>query len=172
MSNNNVRIILDKNKDKTAIARRYCIVDVRYLNGLSVADYMDYFREHTTDFFEIYAAFFAYCYYLAKDGDLQPMQNKITTENINRVSSLYYFNNDDEIIIENFRKWCDDPTFDLGPNGFASDNVHFLSEINGEATIFFRCNFTDFSPKLQKSEKYIKHSVLTNSFPSIKFGKL
>ncbi|MBR0335104.1 MAG: hypothetical protein IIX13_09245 [Bacteroidales bacterium] len=170
VSNNNVRIILDKTKDKVAIARRYCIVSVRYLEGCGVADYINFFQANTANFFDIYAAFFAYCYRLAKDGNLRALQNEITTANIERVNDLYYFNNDDEIIVENFRAWCEDKTYNTDGNGYDPNNVHFVTEIKGEQVVVFRCDFRQFSPKLQKSEKYIKNSVLANAFPTMKFG--
>lgn len=170
VSNNNVRLILDKQKDKVAIARRYCIVSVRYLEGCGVADYINFFQANTPKFFDIYAAFFAYCYRLAKDGNLRELQNEITTSNIERVNDLYYFNNDDEIIVENFRAWCEDTAHNTDGNGYEPNNVHFVTEIKGEQVVVFRCDFRQFSPKLQKSEKYIKGSVLANAFPTMKFG--
>ena len=170
VSNNNVRLILDKQKDRVAIARRYCIVSVRYLEGCGVADYINFFQANTANFFDIYAAFFAYCYRLAKDGNLRELQNEITTANIERVNDLYYFNNDDEIIVENFRSWCEDKTFNTDGNGYDPNNVHFITKIKDEQVVVFRCDFRQFSPKLQKSEKYIKNSVLANAFPSMRFG--
>lgn len=170
VSNNNVRLILDKQKDRVAIARRYCIVSVRYLDGCGVSDYINFFQANTTKFFDIYAAFFAYCYRLAKDGNLRELQNEITTANIERVNDLYYFNNDDEIIVENFRAWCEDTAYNTDGNGYDPNNVHFVTEIKGDQVAVFRCDFRQFSPKLQKSEKYIKCSVLANAFPTMKFG--
>lgn len=170
VSNNNVRLILDKQKDRVAIARRYCIVSVRYLEGCGVSDYINFFQANTPKFFDIYAAFFAYCYRLAKDGNLRELQNEITTANIERVNDLYYFNNDDEIIVENFRAWGEDLAYSPRDNSYDPNNVHFITELKGVKVMAYRCDFRNFSPKLQKSEKYIKYSVLTNAFPSAKFG--
>ena len=170
VSNNNVRLILDKQKDRVAIARRYCIVSVRYLEGCGVSDYINFFQANTTKFFDIYAAFFAYCYRLAKDGNLRGLQNEITTANIERVNDLYYFNNDDEIIVENFRAWGEDLAYSPRDNSYDPNNVHFITELKGVKVMAYRCDFRNFSPKLQKSEKYIKYSVLANAFPSAKFG--
>lgn len=170
VSNNNVRLILDKQKDRVAIARRYCIVSVRYLEGCGVSDYINFFQANTPKFFDIYAAFFAYCYRLAKDGNLRELQNEITTANIERVNDLYYFNNDDEIIVENFRAWGEDLAYSPRDNSYDPNNVHFITELKGVKVMAYRCDFRNFSPKLQKSEKYIKYSVLANAFPSAKFG--
>lgn len=172
VSNNNVRLILDKQKDRVAIARRYCIVSVRYLEGCGVADYINFFQANTPKFFDIYAAFFAYCYRLAKDGNLRELQNEITTANIDRVKDLYYFSNEDELIIENFRKWLENDAYHY-ENGFGQyENCHTTTKMNGETFILFRCDFAQFSPKLQKSAKYIKTAVLANEFPSIRFGEV
>lgn len=172
VSNNNVRLILDKQKDRVAIARRYCIVSVRYLDGCGVSDYINFFQSNTQNFFDIYAAFFAYCYRIAKDGTLRELQNEITTSNIERVNYLYYFSNDDEIIVENFRQWVEDEQYGNNNNGYNPNNVHFVAEVKGEQVVVFRCDFRQFSPKLQKSEKYIKKSVLANAFPTMKFGEV
>lgn len=170
VSNNNARITMNKKTDKAAQARRFCFCNINYKIGCGIRDYQDYFLENTERFYDIYAAFFTFCYNFAQNPKFKELQKKITNENIEKVASSLYMNNDDEIICENFvsflTKIDDDPSLQSDNE---QDGVFFVKK-GEELYYYFRCDWSQFSPKLQKSKDYILNQTLRNCFNGLRTG--
>lgn len=167
VSNNDARITMNKRTDKNALARRFCIVSLKYKKGCTIKDYIDYFSKNTENFYDIYAAFFTFCYNFAQTEHVFTLQKEISLQNIERVKNIYYMNNDDEIICENFVEWLTLYDDNAGAQSIEENEGRVFTEYKGVKGYFFKCDWTKFSPKLQKSKYYIINDVLKNNFEGL-----
>lgn len=169
ITNNFIRVFFNKELDKNAIARRFVVVNVKYLGNNNAQTYLNFFKSNTEHFFNFYASFFTFCFEFAKNIEaLRKIESKVIEFNLPLVNKLFYLNNEDQIVIDNFVKIVEKEL----QNTDIFDAQIFTKKYKGnEVIVLDKFDFSRCSPKKELSLYRIKQ-ILTINFPSLEFGKL
>ena len=169
ITNNFIRVFFNKELDKNAIARRFVVVNVKYLGNNNAQTYLNFFKSNTEHFFNFYASFFAFCFEFAKNIEaLRKIESKVIEFNLPLVNKLFYLNNEDQIVIDNFVKIVKK---ELQNSDIFDAQIFTKKYKENEVIILDKFDFSRCSPKKELSLYRIKQ-ILTLNFPSLEFGKL